>query len=729
MERVAIFILGEKNSLKLPEIIKLKKMYKEKKIKILEVIDSKDKINILSLEDYLNENNIDIAKSDIISDKFNLIISSFRVYQNHFQNIIYTYNPEVNLKGDSFFQQLLESNNGIENEKLKSKIYMNINVNNYFDVMEIVHPFKNYITTLDTLCINENVNLNTIVNKCYWLNEEDNIFIDLGASDTEDVKLFLSQDVIEQREVDLNDSEIEIFSFYSLFVLKDSGSMEFKNLLEKYQLKLNESIFKKLIWKIIETIGKTNFTMHAKIVLYELLFPFSEEYHEFFYKEIMQYIYTGQLEWKYWKSLILMFQSLYFQKKLKLNDDVYRAAKEINIALSEIIEQQLNIKYERKPEKDNKKVVITIDQLLSLFHAPTHVFKVQLELLLEQTDYEFHVIVEENMILRKDEYVLEFAQFMGNPSNRTIQSIKELFDDNRVKFYLVDDTSDLVTRVKSIVNLVTSINPKFIFSLSSFSTAQNILYKYFPIINFSFGHEYLPVNAHLYLYKNPEKSIQLSKEFNDNVVIKKYIQPPTIMPRTKNYKREMFGFSETDFIIITSGNRIETEINNELVDCMKKVLEDNSNFKWLLVGSKMPKYMKQTCKQQILEKQIKHIKYATDLFAVNEICDISINPNRIGGGYSVASCISVGVPVLMCNYESDGLVCVGRENTCGDTYENVMEYLLKCYKDKEFKEDLLKRQQQQLQKNGAKDETYVLIDYFNQTVSDFEKNNDYLIGL
>lgn len=75
----------------------------------------------------------------------------------------------------------------------------------------------------------------------------------------------------------------------------------------------------------------------------------------------------------------------------------------------------------------------------------------------------------------------------------------------------------------------------------------------------------------------------------------------------------------------------------------------------------------------------------------------------------------------MCNYESDGLIFVGKDNTCGEAYDDLIKHLLICYKNREFKYDLLSRQQKQLEKVGSKNETHLLIKFFEKTIKRFER--------
>jgi len=114
-------------------------------------------------------------------------------------------------------------------------------------------------------------------------------------------------------------------------------------------------------------------------------------------------------------------------------------------------------------------------------------------------------------------------------------------------------------------------------------------------------------------------------------------------------------------------------------------------------------------------QQVKHIPYAEDLIAINEICDISINPNRIGGGYCVASCLGVGVPVLMCKFESDGLVFIGEENSIDGNYSDLVKQLIYLSNQPKERKELADRQFQITKQISNVEDSEKLLEYFDET--------------
>lgn len=696
MMKRAVFILKRKDTIFLKEYKHILNLYKQSNVRTFIVEDYSNNITLYNIEELLAEYTKDnIENCDLISDSEILMLTCFRIYQDYFANFIYLYSGNLNENIDNYpieqheFINNLISFKGIKDENLSKKLYVNINNSNYYHFSSKYLYALNHLASIKSYRPGDVVNKSVLTNKRYFNSETENFYIDFKCLKTINIHLYKNRDSLEQI-LSMRDSDHAlIFSFFTLFYIDGKQFNDFINLLEvlKKQSK-NEKVFEEYISNLIIMVKKSTYRVEIQIQLINILFKYADM-HDYLYSEIIQYMDSETLDIQLWKSLIVYYNAMVFRKTLNISDFVYRETKSKNIQISSYLMEKTNISLEVKP-RDNR-IVILIDQLLSLYHSPTAVLKVQLEELLKHTDYQFLIIVEENMIHSKGEYI-PGIYYQGNPSEKCISSFMELFSQERVGIYLADKNMNLASRTQILINQVEKFNPEVILSFSGYSTMQNILFYSYPVVNISFGSEYLPALAHTYLYKNEQRAKEIAQKYEKGEInIFKYMPPPIELPRKKEYSREDFGFGKDDFIIITSGNRIESEIDENLIDCMEKLLEENNKYKWLLVGSKPPSYLLRRYNQTIM-KQIKHISFEEDLVALNKICDTSINPNRIGGGYSVRSCVISGIPVLMCNFESDGLSILGRDNVLGETYEDLIKEIKRMFRDPMYKELIAKKQ-------------------------------------
>ena len=91
------------------------------------------------------------------------------------------------------------------------------------------------------------------------------------------------------------------------------------------------------------------------------------------------------------------------------------------------------------------------------------------------------------------------------------------------------------------------------------------------------------------------------------------------------------------------------------------------------------------CYGGILEKnKIVYIPYEDDLPALYQICDVFIRPQRRGGGTSVFWAMYYGLPIAQpFSLQADAMMIVGLENIVGETYEQMVEYVLSLWKNPE----------------------------------------------
>ena len=83
-----------------------------------------------------------------------------------------------------------------------------------------------------------------------------------------------------------------------------------------------------------------------------------------------------------------------------------------------------------------------------------------------------------------------------------------------------------------------------------------------------------------------------------------------------------------------------------------------------------------------LERKVYNLGFADDLLAWMEVCDLYINPNRIGGGTSAAEALFKGVPVITMRY-GDVYVLAGEEFST-ESYDTMPQLILKYKNDKDF---------------------------------------------
>jgi len=106
--------------------------------------------------------------------------------------------------------------------------------------------------------------------------------------------------------------------------------------------------------------------------------------------------------------------------------------------------------------------------------------------------------------------------------------------------------------------------------------------------------------------------------------------------------RSQLGLRDSDVIWITTGFRLEHEISGEWAARMLELLASERAVCWLLVGGegKMPPALRRAAPDRV-----RVLPTRKDVIGILRLCDIYVNPPRMGGGISIAEAMAEGIPV------------------------------------------------------------------------------------
>lgn len=185
------------------------------------------------------------------------------------------------------------------------------------------------------------------------------------------------------------------------------------------------------------------------------------------------------------------------------------------------------------------------------------------------------------------------------------------------------------------------------------------------------------------------------------------------------YSREEREWKNDDFIVITVGNRLKYDLKIEFVDAVCNEIENNETLKWVIVGTSSIDYIDTKYKELVEKKRIEYISYENELIALYKIVDAYLNPDRAGGGISIAWAIKCGLPVIILDSISDGAAWVGKENTVKGSYDDLFYELRKLIHDKKYYS--YRRGKIMERSNELNDETYIkgIIKIINRAVEIF----------
>ena len=162
------------------------------------------------------------------------------------------------------------------------------------------------------------------------------------------------------------------------------------------------------------------------------------------------------------------------------------------------------------------------------------------------------------------------------------------------------------------------------------------------------------------------------------------------------------------------------ELSARLTSQMCDMLRNYKNVKWLIVGCTDHPYISEHHKDMVDAGDVIFINYEDDLPGLYTICDIFLNPDRVGGGYSVAWAVQQGLAVASPS-GGDAEICILGKDYCLPGEADLVPFIESLINDSE----LLGRKKEEYRQltNQWDFEGYVgqLIAGINQLADEFEK--------
>lgn len=245
--------------------------------------------------------------------------------------------------------------------------------------------------------------------------------------------------------------------------------------------------------------------------------------------------------------------------------------------------------------------------------------------------------------------------------------------------------SDVRQKMRDTVRNIIAYQPSFIVDMADecFLEAAALI-RYFPIISFPMrGNGYSSI-ADRYIFSD----INRVKIDNDryHVVPMERVREVVLgnlvcsENKTIRYSRKQYHFDKSDFIMVTVGSGLHYQIDGELIENICGLLNKKERIKWLLVGDQIES---NNCLFNFFVNQKRIILwgYEENLENLYQICDLYLNPNRIGGGVSIRLAMKQGLPIAMTDFPSDACSRMNPDHIVHGGYDKLMEYIVQLCDD------------------------------------------------
>lgn len=302
----------------------------------------------------------------------------------------------------------------------------------------------------------------------------------------------------------------------------------------------------------------------------------------------------------------------------------------------------------------SNRVVIMCQQLLSLGHAPSlDVFNFARYLI---NDYGLDVLVVNTREFSNQNMgtVLPKAKYSDMYQNH----VKTFtYEDIQFQYFQNSEGKHNAAGVRSVVERVEAFDPSMILVVG----ARNYMAELFAKRAFVFMYPTsrdVPTlqNYYYHTWEEPDEvdlAIMEKRGIKDKHLFTMHpgFMPP---PRSENYTREQFGLPEDGLIYVVAGMRLHHDVTDEFAQSLKPILDDNPKAHIAFLG-KWDLYEKAIKKWPFLAGRHTFVEALHDVMAFYELCDIYLNPRRLGAGSIILFAQLAGLPTVSQRYGDSGV--------------------------------------------------------------------------
>lgn len=254
-----------------------------------------------------------------------------------------------------------------------------------------------------------------------------------------------------------------------------------------------------------------------------------------------------------------------------------------------------------------------------------------------------------------------------------MQANREVFD-HRVKIEFIEE-QEISSMLGTAVDKIMAFEPSCIIDITDqLCPVSCILYKYYPILYYAVRQ----CTMGTYF----EKTTVGVFDYNEEVSLQKVTVPYLYINKKEmyNYNRsERLDVPENSFVVVTVGERLSSEVDPPLVEKMATLLKEKERMYWVLVGDDAVSKNLAGLDEQV-HKKIRIYTYEEDLAALYKLCDVFVNPDRAGGGFSMMFAMQQGVAMAALKKDLYGDVKrIGEDELIDGGYKELCEYVGRLY--------------------------------------------------
>ncbi|MEZ3424871.1 MAG: hypothetical protein K1W39_14355, partial [Lachnospiraceae bacterium] len=435
--------------------------------------------------------------------------------------------------------------------------------------------------------------------------------------------------------------------------------------------------FCKLLLYVLEEDGSGKDYFYYKLALYSILIEISSrpEFTGLYLKEVLESD-KASLENMYF--VYHQFKRFFFKRQAVCGDKNNNMLYELYDRCYNGFLESSGTELARIPlEKRNPNLVMIMTvQFLDDIHAPTKSIIERIKALRALGKNVILINTTEFCLMNGylPTYKMDVANFYEEYND--ISEIR--VGDENIPFLQIPDDLPVQYRLQVLVQIINKLKPYYILSIGTGSILADLCGNMVPCASMSVVFSSLPCT------KNKMKILgrKLSTEEKDIYKKEDIIESRftfELKPHTKKFSRKEQGITEDKFVLVVVGTRLDYDITDEFMEMLEKVCENGC---YVIFAGIMDNYNGLIDKYPVVADNSLFVGYFKDIMALMDICDLYVNPDRSGGGFSVIEAFSIGKPGVY--LKKGDVYTAGGEDFAVGTFDDMAEQIIKYKKDKEY---------------------------------------------
>ncbi|MCI9080241.1 MAG: glycosyltransferase family 4 protein [Lachnospiraceae bacterium] len=329
-------------------------------------------------------------------------------------------------------------------------------------------------------------------------------------------------------------------------------------------------------------------------------------------------------------------------------------------------------------ERNRNLVMITTIQFLNETHAPTKTVLERAKALKKLGKDVVIVNTTEQYIIKG--YVPMYSAGFG----RTLEEYNNINEiklgEDRFPFMQMPENSPVGYRMQLLSELLIKYKPYYILSIGTGSILADLCGNIVPCASMALAFSTLPKTINKMKIIGRKLSEEEKEHYaGDDIDIIESKFTFELKPQKKKFSRKGKNLPDNKFLLVVVGIRLEFEIDSKFMDMLSEVCNKGC---YVVFAGIMDNYDSLMEEYPAVSGNSSFIGYCDDILALMEICDLYVNPGRLGGGFSVIEAFAKGKPGVYLN--RGDVYTAGGADFAVRSFDEMAKQIIKYKDDKKY---------------------------------------------